>query len=258
LGQLYARNGQIAEAQQAYGDAQRIAPQDVRVYQNLGNLYFHESDFAAASKTWEAAVRLGPDRAELRSLLAASYVSQGRFLEAEAELREALRRQKTRGILLELGHVLLYQSREPEAAGVLSQACAIDGGDSWTWLYLGLACRRTGRLGEAQTAFSRGLILAERAVEREPRSGSLRALLGYLCAQSGDTRRGRAEAAQALQLAPADNDTLWWSALTYERAGSRADALKTLGRAPRQVLDDLRRWPEAAPLIADPEFGRQR
>ena len=256
LGQLYRRNGQLGEARQAYGEAQRIAPGDVRVYQALGNVYFDESDFPGASKAWETAVRLAPERAALRSLLAASYVSQGRFREAEGELREALRHENTRETLVELGHVLLYQKRDADAAGVLLQAAAIDGGDPWAWLYLGLAYGRTERQAEARRAFTRGLALAEADVEREPRSGRFRAMLGYLCAQLGDVERGRAEAAQSMQLAPADNDTLWWSALTYERAGNRADALKALERAPRPVLDDLRRWPEAAALAGDAGFER--
>ena len=39
LGQLYQRNGQLPEALQAYSEAQRLAPQDARMYQDMANLY---------------------------------------------------------------------------------------------------------------------------------------------------------------------------------------------------------------------------
>ena len=63
------------------------------------------------------------------------------------------------------------------------------------------------------------------------------------------------EAAQALQLAPRHNDTLWMTALTYERTGNRAAALQTLEGAPRPLLEDLKRWPEASALPSDERFA---
>jgi hypothetical protein len=45
------------------------------------------------------------------------------------------------------------------------------------------------------------------------------------------------------------------TALTYERTGNRGAALKTLEGAPRPLLEDLRRWPEAAALTSDERFS---
>jgi tetratricopeptide (TPR) repeat protein len=191
-----------------------------------------------------------------RELLASSYQDQGRFNEAETELRLASRQGKSAETLVKLGHVLLYQRKEKEATGALTQATGLDGTHKFAWLYLGIAHQRCGRLADARSAFQRGLSAAEEDVVRLPRSGYFHAVLAYLCAQTGQDKRAAVEAAQALQLAPRHNDTLWMTALTYERTGNRAAALKTLEGAPHPLLEDLRRWPEASALTGDERFAR--
>ncbi len=256
LGQLYERSEQFPEALQAYSKAQYLAPQDVRVYQDLANIYNEQSKFVEASTALLKAVKLAPDRPLFRRLLAASYQSQGRFPEAESELRTALQQQNSPDTLRELGHVLLYQRKEQQAIPLLSRSTDLDGRNSFTWLYLGLAYKRAGRAADAQGAFRQGLSAAEKYVVAIPGSGQNHALLGYICAQTDQPERASVEASQALQLAPHHNDTLWLATLTYERTGNRAAALKTLEAAPRSLLEDLRQWPEASALTADPGFSQ--
>jgi len=256
LGQLYQQAGQLPEALQAYSKAQSIAPGDVRVYQDLAHIYSVQSNFAEASKTLEKAVELAPDRPLFRRLLATSYQDQGRFSDAEATFRAALTQERSANTLSALGHVLMYQKREQEAIGLLTDAAAIDGQSATTWLYLGLASQRLGRDAEARKAFQKGLTVAEHEVVHVPRSGLFHARLAYFCAQTGQTDRAGMEAAQAVQLAPNHNDTLWMTTLTYEHIGNRAAALKTLQSAPRSLLEDLRRWPEASALTSDGGFSQ--
>jgi tetratricopeptide (TPR) repeat protein len=255
LGGLYYQGGQLPEALQAYSEARRLAPKDVRIYQDLANLYTAQSNFTEAVKVLQQAVSLAPDRPLFRELLASSYQDQGRFTEAETELRLALRQGKSAETLVKLGHVLLYQRREKEATEALTQAAGLDSSHKFAWLYLGIAAQRAGRLAEARSAFQRGLSAAEADVVRVPRSGYFHAVLAYLCSQTGLDKRAGMEAAQALQLAPRHNDTLWMTALTYERTGNRAAALETLQGAPRPLLEDLRRWPEASALTSDAGFA---
>jgi tetratricopeptide (TPR) repeat protein/tRNA A-37 threonylcarbamoyl transferase component Bud32 len=255
LGQFYQHNGQFAEALDAYTQCRRLAPEDFRVYQDLGNLYSGHSEFEQASKFFEKAVELAPDRVVLRALLAASYQDQGRFNEAETQLREALKYQQSPDAMVQLGHVLMYEKRDRDAVPLLSSAAGLEHGDPFAWLYLGLAYERTGQPGAARDAFQKGRAAAERQVSEVPSNGYNHALLSYLCAQTGLPRRAEVEAAEAVQLSPQHNDTLWMAALAYERAGNRAAALKTLEHSPRPMLEDLRRWPEAAALTADPRFS---
>ena len=156
LGQLYQQNGQFAEALDAYNEAQRMAPGDFRIYQDLANLHTAKSDYLAASKALERAVELAPDRPRLRTFLASSYQDQGRFPEAESALRAALELEASAANLTQLGHVLLYQERDADAIPLLTKATTLDSGDEFVWLYLGLACQRSGRAAMARNAFRRG------------------------------------------------------------------------------------------------------
>jgi Flp pilus assembly protein TadD/tRNA A-37 threonylcarbamoyl transferase component Bud32 len=255
LGQFYQRNGQFAEALDAYTQCRRLAPEDFRIYQDLGNLYSGRSEFEQASKFLEKAVELAPDRPVLRALLAASYQDQGRFSEAETQLREALKYQQPPDALVQLGHVLMYENRDRDAVPLLSRAVGLEHDDPFAWLYLGLAYQQTGQLRAARDAFENGRAAAERQVTEVPSNGYNHALLAYFCAQTGLAGRAEVEAAEAVQLSPQNNDTVWMAALAYERAGNRAAALKTLEHAHRPMLEDLRRWPEAAALTADPRFS---
>jgi tetratricopeptide (TPR) repeat protein len=151
----------------------------------------------------------------------------------------------------------LYEQKELAAIPLLSQAVSLNSKYKFAWLYLGLACQRAGRAADARSAFQRGLSLAEQDVAHLPRGGYGHALLAYFCAQTGQGQRAGLEAAQALQLSPpGHNDTLWMAALTYERTGDRDAALKTLSAAPRPLLEDLRRWPEASALTSDEKFSK--
>jgi serine/threonine protein kinase/Flp pilus assembly protein TadD len=256
LGQLYERAGQLPEALQAYSKAQNIAPEDFRIYQDLANVYNAQSNYAEASTSLLRAVKLAPDRPLFRKLLATSYQNQGRFTEAESELRTALVQEKSPDMLRLLGHVLLYQRKENEAIPLLSEAAVLDGRNAFTWLYLGLACKRAGRAADARRAFRQGLSAAEKDVVSDPGSGQNHAVLGYFCAQNDQAERAGVEVSQALQLAPHHSDTLWMATLTYERTANRAAALKTLESAPRSLLEDLRRWPEASALTSDQGFSQ--
>jgi serine/threonine protein kinase/Flp pilus assembly protein TadD len=255
LGEFYRQGGQLPEALQAYSEAQRLAPRDVRIYQDLATFYTQQSNLAEAAKALERALELAPDLPLFRRRLASIYKDQGRFTEAETELRALLKKENAADALVQLGQVLLYQKREKEAVPLLAQATDLDSAKRFAWLYLGLAYQRTGRAAEARSAFQRGLSVAQGEVMRQLRNGYDRAVLAYFCAQTGQSERAGIEAAQALQLAPSNSDTLWYTALTYERAGNRAAALKALENAPQALLEDLRRWPESSALTSDERFS---
>jgi tetratricopeptide (TPR) repeat protein len=123
-----------------------------------------------------------------------------------------------------------------------------------TWLFLGVCHRRTGSALEARKAFHRGLTLVGEEVARSPRSGYDRSFLAYFCAQLGEPARAESEAAQSLLLSPAQVGPGWMAALTYERLGRRDKALNVLASAPRDLLEDTRRWPEASSLVSDERF----
>jgi serine/threonine protein kinase/Flp pilus assembly protein TadD len=256
LGELYRQAGQFPEALQALSTARSIAPGDARIYADLADVYRVQSNLPDTIKALQRAVALAPDRSLYRSLLAQAYQDQGRFSEAEHSLRAMLSGERSQDTLLALGQVLMYESRDKEAIGFLSEAARLPDPPAFLWLCLGLANQRTGRAADARTAFQKGLTTSEQQVVQLPRNGYNHAILAYFCAQTGQTSRAAMEAAQALQLAPHHNDTLWLAALSYERIGDRATALKTMEAAPLSLLEDMHRWPEARALTSDAAFTR--
>ena len=254
LGALYQNAGQYGEALQNYQKAAEIEPKFYRVHQDLGALYFTQANYPEAARAFQTAVQLAPDVPRLYAMLAESYIDQGKFQEAEAQLRESLRRGLPDPPNFELAHVLMYQRRDREAIGYLMKAATADLKSYLPWMYLGLARRNTGDVIESKRAFQKGMDLAQESVVRIPGSGNERAVLGYLAAQCGDKSRAEAEVAQALQLSPGHSNVIWMSALTYEVLRERERALEALHAAPRGLLEDMQRWPEAESLAADPRF----
>jgi hypothetical protein len=74
----------------------------------------------------------------------------------------------------------------------------------------------------------------------------------------GDSRRAEFEAAQAVQLSPDDQDTLWMTAAAYEALGKRQSTITLLGGSPPAMLPSLlplvARHPDMADLSHDPRF----
>ena len=89
---------------------------------------------------------------------------------------------------------------------------------------------------------------------QNPRSGYVRSVLAYLCARLGDRTRAESEIAQAVRLSPNDSDTQWMAAATYAALGQRDGLLALLTAAPRGVVEDFSRWPDAADQRGDPRF----
>ncbi|HET8546607.1 MAG TPA: tetratricopeptide repeat protein, partial [Bryobacteraceae bacterium] len=254
LGAMYQRSGQFPEALQALRKAVALEPAFFRSHQDLASFHLSRGDYAEAAKEYDTAIRLAPDVPQLHALLAACRKSQGRFVEAEAGLRQAIAISPAATTMTELGHVLLYQRKERDAIPWFQRAVAANPKGYYAWVYLGVSLRRAARAAEAKQAFRRALRLVEGDVARNPRSGYERAFLGYLCAETGDAVRAEAEAAQALQSSPANVDAIEVVALTYEAIGKRERALSVLNSAPRPVLENIQRWPDASNLARDKRF----
>jgi len=254
LGEVYQLNQQYPEARQAYLQAVAIEPNYFRNHEALASLYDLQASYAEASAEYQTALRLASDVPRLYGELATSLQNLGRFDEAEARLREAIRLDPSDDLVYRLGHVLLYQGKDHDATTYLQQALDRNPQNCLAWIDLAVARRRAGRAADARSAFQHALEPAEAEVKRLPVNGVNHSILAFLSAQTGDSARAGSEAAQAIRLSPSLSDAIWWTALTYETLGQRAQALQVLERAPHQLLEDMARWPGAAALAQDPQF----
>ena len=82
----------------------------------LGDLYHQDGQFDKAIERYQRCIAIKPDEPVSRSRIAGVYISQHRFAEAEAELREVLAGGTADPVLLHnLGVSLYHQQRWPEA-----------------------------------------------------------------------------------------------------------------------------------------------
>jgi Flp pilus assembly protein TadD len=254
LGMVYERSNRLDEALAAYRRAVELEPQYYRNHQALGSLHNTLANYSEAVRHFENTVRLAPDEPVAHFALAAAYSKSGRFAEAEKELRSSIRLKETPNALHTLGVVLIYQERDREAVSFFQRVLGTWPERYLSWMTLGMAYRRGNLLALSYRANRRGLELAEKELARDPRNGTTRSYMAYMCARLGDRRRAESEIAQALQLSPNDADALWAAAMTYEALGRRERTLAVMRDSPQEVLAEVSRWPDVADLRTDPRF----
>ena len=135
-------------------------------------------------------------------MLAGAYLVLGHITEAENELRVALISGENPKLLQALGTVLMYQRRYQEAIPNFLRANAFWPDRHLLWTHLGNCYRRTNASAEAEKAHRHALELADRELTKNPRDGTIRSVLAYLCASLGDRKRAESEVAQALYHTP--------------------------------------------------------
>jgi lipoprotein NlpI len=97
------------EAEKAYRLAARIAPQDVRAYEGLGNIFIDQKRYAEAFEAYQQAVKLGSNNPQVFENLGDSYLALGRFAESvEASNRAIALNPKTPGPYFTRAWVNLY------------------------------------------------------------------------------------------------------------------------------------------------------
>ena len=255
LGTVLEKNNRFEEALVAYRTAIEKEPAYYRNYQALGAFHFQRAEYIDAARHYRKAAELAPGEANVHHALANAFINLGRFAEAESELRLAIGARETANAVHTLGLALMYQGRDQDAITCFLRALTLD--HPWkymAWLDLGIAYRRMNLKSESEKANRRGLELVEGEMARNPRDGSVRSFLAYLCASLGDRTRAESEIAQALQLSPTDANTRWMAALTYEALGQRDATLAVLTGASSELIADLSRWPDVADLHKDPRF----
>ena len=251
---MLEQNNQLDDALAAYQQALQVEPNYYRSYQALGAFHFSRANYPEAAKYLARAVELAPNEPNLHFALGSVYLDLGQFAGAENELRTSIRLGETPTALHTLGDVLMYEGKDQQAITYISQAL-----NRWPerylwWMNLGIAYRRLNRKADSERANRRGLELAEKEMAHDPRNGTIRSHMAYLCARLGERQRAESEIAQALQLSPSDADTRWAAAITYEALGQRENTLAVLSSSPPGVLADLSRWPDVADLHGDPRF----
>jgi Flp pilus assembly protein TadD len=167
-----------------------------------------------AERAFREALRMAPDNPDVRLALGDLLNAQGRAEEALPIYRAQLERTpNTPEALRGIGLALYATGRGAEAIPVFEQVVTLRPNDPDPLVNLGNALAGEGRLAEAAARFRAALKLA-------PSRANLMSALAVVLAASGEREESVALLAQARQLAPNDRDVQsdYAAALTYLRA----------------------------------------
>jgi len=252
LGDAYKKTNQFDLELRAFRRAVELEPASYENQLRLGEFYLDQSRSTEAVKHLAEAVKLAPSLPAVRFPLAEAYTDTGQFDKAMETLR-ALKEWHA-DEHYQVAAISMYQRKDQEAIPQLLSAIQ-EKPSVAHWFLLTTAYRRTGQMAQSKLAAQSGLKLAEHKLMENPNDRDERAFLGYFCARLGQAERAETETKQAVVLGPHQLDVIWVAVATYEILGKRDEAIAILrASAPREMLDDLKRWPDMADFTADSRF----
>jgi serine/threonine protein kinase/Flp pilus assembly protein TadD len=239
-----------------YRKAIELEPDYYKPYHKLGSFYYYRGRYLEAAEQFQKTIDRAPGLFDAYTDLGGALSDLGRNQEAEQALLTSLKLHETARAWNGLGAIRAYQERDADAVKYYTRAVTMDSGHYVDWINLGDSNRRLGHLADAKVAYRKGLNLALIELRGDPRLGLTRAYVAYLAARLGDAKRGQDEISQALELLPGDTKVIRNAVLTYEALGEREQAIKVLGLATPEVLEELNRQPDLADFRQDIRFIR--
>jgi Flp pilus assembly protein TadD len=166
-------------------------PQDTDAWYYLGRARYNENKFAAAVDAFLQCLKLSPGNVKAEDNLGLAYAGLGRNEEATAAYQQAMAWQsqatlKNPGPYINLGSLLLDESRPEEAVPYLLHAVEIAPRESRAHELLGKAYTRLEKLSEAQAEL-------EKAVELSPQSANLHCMLAPVYRKRGVAEKAKLE-----------------------------------------------------------------
>jgi Flp pilus assembly protein TadD len=165
--------------------------QDTDAWYYLGRTRYNENKFADAVSAFQQCLKLSPGNAKVEDNLGLALAGLGRDEEATAAYKQAMDWQsrstfKDSGPYIDLGSLLLDESRPEEAVPYLVQAIELSPRDSRAHELLGKAYTRMDQLPRAQTEL-------EKATELAPQSANLHCMLAPVYRKQGIADKAKAE-----------------------------------------------------------------
>jgi Flp pilus assembly protein TadD len=191
----YALLNDLPDADQWMSLAVKMDPKDPEAWYGLGRIRFTQQRFQEAADCFGRALVLDPRSVKAENNLGLSYEGLNRIDDATAAYRKAIEWQQgsphpSEQPLLNLGILLLHQSKLPEAEQFLTQAAAIAPHDPNIREQLGHLYLQSHQLPQAQTQF-------EQAIALNPKNPSLHFLLGRVYRAEGYEDKAKVEFARS-------------------------------------------------------------
>jgi tetratricopeptide (TPR) repeat protein len=257
LGQVLAASGYYNDALALYLRALQLAPQDAKIRFNIGVIHFKQREYPHAIEDLQQVLELDPTMNEARSLLAAIYDANGDMPEAIHQLQEAVKFSPSADLLVQLGTLYEKQGRFNDAERELKTALSKQPRLVQAETELGKVYRLSGRLPAAIAELSQALqnaphdsgallergeaeyAASERAAARvdfeaydqlEPELAEGKYFLGRMDLDEGDCGSAVAQLAKAVARDAKRVDAYYYLALAHFRLGHLPDAEEALRR----------------------------
>ena len=190
------RTGNSAQAIPEIKQQITLSPRDDRLWALLGQAHFHVNQFAESITALREALRLKPDHAAHCGDLGIALRADGRVTEAEALLREAIRRDGANPLSrFALGNLFVSQRRHEEAISIFGSILTQNPGFFPAIENLASLFSDLGRLQDA-------LKLIETALQRAPQDHRLYSMLAIILDKGGNQNAALDVTLKAIALDP--------------------------------------------------------
>jgi len=196
LGTSLAQDGRYDEADQAFGEALRIRPDDQETYNAWGIALAQQKRFSEAESHYTAALRIDPEYADVHYNMGLLLAAEGRFSEAIGHFYGALRLQPSQpGIYLGLGKAYAGSGDFAKALGFYNHALLLDPDNAEIQMMIGLSYGMQGNIEECITWLNKALVL-------RPAYAEAHYNLGVALAKTGKLDEGIRHFREALRIKP--------------------------------------------------------
>lgn len=256
LARVYENLGQFREAESSYLSSIKARPADWYGYLLLGLFYNRQERYTDAITMFTIARRLTPDNDAIATDLGNALLHQGRYKEAERELRAVLKSKPSARTYAAVARVYAYEHRFADAASASEMALRLD---STRYVYYGNAAinyKWAGDRVKAAAALQKAIELVSALLEVTPDNYNARADLAEYRARSGDRAGALAEIGRIPEAGrPARASEL---AVAYELTGHRSEAIRLIAAnlknaASFSMIEDD---PDLADLSKSEEFQK--
>ena len=259
MGDHSVRRKDLKAAEQFYRRSVEAAPKEWEAHTRLGGFYYRQGRYRDALAAYEKVRELAPDHARGYSNLAAVYHQLGRTDEAAAVLQQALAIAPDSITYSNLGTLLYFQGRYPEATSAFDRSVALGANTYLRWGNLADAARMTaGGREKAHEAYIRAVQLAREQLENNAGDTNARSSIAVYLIRDNHPKEAMAELEQLLAQKDLAPDVLFKCALVAELAGQRSRALDLLRQtlAAGYQLREIRQEPDLVKLRTDPEYHK--
>ncbi len=260
LARLHDSQGKPAEAERTYKQAVEARPWDWQSHLHLASFYFNHQREAEAEPTYRRAIALAPRNHILYRNLGATLSRLCHNDQAETMLRTSIEIYPAAKAYSNLGAVLMYEKKYPEALRAMEKAkehASRDAPMSYIlWGNLGDAHWYAGATRDkAVQAWKQAVQLADQQLKKSAADAVMLSDLAAYHAKLGNRTEAEASISRALKYEPGNARIHYQASLAYALLKDNERALAELEKAaPGYSNCEIRAAPELEELHSDPRF----